>query len=425
MSLLLRGGRVVDPAQALDAPRDVLIVGSKIVEIGPRIPPGEAEVVDCSGLVVAPGFLDMHVHLREPGQEWKETIATGTRAAAAGGFTGVAAMPNTDPPNDGRSVTELILREARDHGAVPVYPLGCVSKGQKGEELAEMGDMAEAGARGFSDDGRPILSARLMRRALEYAQVFDLPIIDHCEDPSLVCGGVVHEGEVSTRLGLQGWPSVAEEVMVERDILLAGYTGGHVHIAHLSTGGSAERVRRGKGRGIHVTCEVTPHHLVLTHEAAAGYDTNAKVNPPLRTEADRRDLLEALADGTVDAIASDHAPHLPDEKAVEFSRAPFGIVGLETAVAICLDRLVHRGVISLARMVELFTVGPAKILRLDKGALRAGADADVTILDLEREIEVGAGRFFSKSSNSPFLGWRLRGAPVLTIVAGRIVHDAR
>ncbi len=283
----------------------------------------------------------------------------------------------------------------------------------------------EAGARGFSDDGRPVASARLMRRALEYARVFDLPIIDHCEEPSLVCGGVVHEGEVSARLGLAGWPSVAEEIVVERDALLAEYTGGRVHVAHLSTAGSVERVRRAKGRGVRITCEVTPHHLVLTEEAAAGYDTNVKMNPPLRSEADRQALVEALSDGTVDAIATDHAPHHQDEKAVEFARAPFGVVGLETAVSVCLDRLVRPGHVSLRRLVELFTVGPAGILRLDKGTLRPGADADVTVLDLEREVTVDAARFFSKSSNSPFLGWTLRGVAVLTIVAGRIVHDGR
>ncbi len=425
MRLLLRGGRVVDPASGLDAPGDVLIEDGRIAALGSGIAPGGGEILDCTGLVVCPGFLDLHAHLREPGEEWKETIASGTRAAAAGGFTGVAAMPNTEPPNDSRSMTEFVIKEARERGAVPVYPIGCVSKGQKGEELAEMGDMAEAGARGFSDDGHPVASARLMRRALEYARVFDLPIIDHCEEPSLVCGGVVHEGEVSARLGLAGWPSVAEEIVVERDALLAEYTGGRVHIAHLSTAGSVERVRRAKARGVRITCEVTPHHLVLTDEAAVGYDTNVKMNPPLRSEADRRALVEALSDGTVDAIATDHAPHHQDEKAVEFARAPFGVVGLETAVSVCLDRLVRPGHVSLSRLVELFTVGPSAILRLQKGTLRPGADADVTVLDLEREVTVDAARFFSKSANSPFLGWTLRGVPVLTIVAGRIVHDAR
>jgi dihydroorotase len=393
--------------------------------VGKRLTDSAATVLDLAGLCVCPGFIDMHVHLREPGHEWKETIASGTRAAAAGGFTGVACMPNTQPPIDSRSVVEFVLAQARQHGAVPVYPIGCVSKGQDGVELAEMGDMAVAGARGFSDDGKPIASAGLMRRALEYARIFDLPVIDHCEEPTLVAGGVVHEGEVATRLGLTGWPGVAEDVMVQRDILLAEYTEGAVHIAHLSTGRSADLVRRAKASGIRVTCEVTPHHFALTDEAVADYDTNAKMNPPLRAEADRTQLLAALADGTVDAIATDHAPHNSDEKCVEFSRAPFGVVGLETAVSICLDRLVHGGVIGLPRLVELLSSGPASVLRLAKGSLREGADADVTVLDLGRQVVVTPASFASKSVNTPFGGWTLRGSPVMTIVGGRIVHDAR
>ncbi len=332
MKLLLKGGRVVDPASGIDAFLDVLLDGGKVARVAPSLAPEGAEVVDVAGLAVCPGFVDMHVHLREPGQEWKETVETGTRAAAAGGFTGVACMPNTEPPNDSRAVTELILAQSRDHGVVPVYPIGCVTKGQKGEELAEMGDMAAAGARAFSDDGKPVLSSQLMRKALEYSQIFDLAVIDHCEDPALVAGGVVHEGPVSARLGLRGWPGVAEDVMVQRDVLLAEYTGGHVHIAHLSTGRSAAFVRRGKAEGVRVSCEVTPHHLALTDEAVADWSTDAKMNPPLRADEDRRALLAAIADGTVDAIATDHAPHHADEKCVEFSRAPFGVVGLETAV---------------------------------------------------------------------------------------------
>jgi dihydroorotase len=300
-----------------------------------------------------------------------------------------------------------------------------VSKGQNGVELAEMGDMAFAGARGFSDDGKPVASAGLMRRALEYARIFDLPVIDHCEDETLSAAGVMHEGPVSTRMGLAGWPGVAEDVMVQRDILLSEYTGGAVHIAHLSTGRSADLVRRAKEAGIRVTCEVTPHHLALTDEAVSGYDTHAKMNPPLRDESDRRALLQAIADGTVDAIATDHAPHNSDEKCVEFSRAPFGVVGLETAVSICLDRLVHGGVIGLPRLVELLTSGPARVLRLEKGSLREGSDADITVLDLERPCVVTPGAFASKSVNTPFCGWTLRGGPVMTIVGGRIVHDAR
>jgi dihydroorotase len=423
--LLLRNGRVVDPVAGLDDTLDVLVEDGGIARIEAKIAARGAEVLDLAGLVVCPGFVDMHVHLREPGQEWKETVASGTAAAAAGGFTAVACMPNTVPPNDNRSVTEFIVAQALAAGAARVHPIGCVTKGQKGEELAEMGDMAAAGAKGFSDDGRPVSSSLLMRRALEYSRIFDVPIIDHCEDPGLVAGGAVHEGEISTRLGLRGWPGVAEDLMVQRDLLLAEYTGGHAHIAHLSTARGAEFVRRAKKSKVAISCEVAPHHLVLTDAAVADYDTNAKMNPPLRTETDRRALLRALADGTVDAIATDHAPHHVDEKAVEFSRAPFGIVGLETAVSLCLDRLVHGGAISLRRLVELFTSGPARILRLDGGTLKPGGEADVTVLDLQRQVVVDPSKFCSKSRNTPFAGWSLRGAAVMTLVGGRIVHDAR
>jgi dihydroorotase len=425
VKLLLRNARLVDPSAGLDGTHDVLVDDGRVVQVGERLAADDATTLDLQGLIVCPGFIDMHVHLREPGHEWKETIASGTRAAAIGGFTGVACMPNTDPPIDSRSVVEFVLAQARQHGSVAVYPIGCVSKGQKGEQLAEMGDMALAGARGFSDDGKPVASAGLMRRALEYAQIFDLPVIDHCEEPTLVAGGVVHEGEVSTRLGLKGWPGVAEDVMVQRDILLAEYTGGAVHIAHMSTGRSADLVRRAKAAGIRVTCEVTPHHFVLTDDAVLDYDTDAKMNPPLRPSSDRDALLKAIADGTVDAIATDHAPHHADEKCVEFSRAPFGVVGLETSVSISLDRLVHTGVIGLPRLVELMSCGPAKVLRLAKGSLRPGSDADITVLDLERAVTVAPAAFASKSANTPFSGWTLRGGPVMTIVGGRIVHDAR
>ena len=425
MKLLLKGGRVIDPASGTDRPLDVLIDEGKIVRLEPKIPESEGQTVDLSGLIVCPGFIDMHVHLRQPGQEWKETIATGTQASAQGGFTAVACMPNTLPVNDCRAVTESILMESEAKGAVRVYPIGCVTKGQAGDQLAEMEDMSSAGAVAFSDDGMPVRSSLMMRRALEYSRTLDVPVIDHCEDHELVDGGVMNEGEVSTRLGLKGWPSVAEDVIVQRDILLAEYTGGHVHIAHMSTARSAEFVREGKRRNVHVSCEVTPHHLLLTDLAVGDYDTNAKMNPPLRAETDRVGLLEALADGTVDAIATDHAPHHPDEKLVEFSCAPFGVVGVETAVSLCLDRLVLAGVIDLPRMVELFTTGPAKVLRLDKGKLAVGAVADITVLDLERRVVVDCEKFASRSRNSPFAGWELKGQPVLTLVGGRIVHDGR
>jgi dihydroorotase len=367
----------------------------------------------------------MHVHLREPGQEWKESVESGTASAAAGGFTGIACMPNTDPVNDSRSVTEFILKQARTHGAVHVYPIGCVTKGMNGEQLAEMGDMLDAGARAFSDDGKPVQSSQVMRKALEYSKIFDVPIIDHCEDCALVDGGVMHEGEFSTRLGLKGWPGAAEDSMVQRDILLAEYTGGHVHIAHLSTARSLGYVRAAKRRKLRVSCEVTPHHLTLTDEALGTYDTDAKMNPPLRSSRDLKALLKGLADGTVDAIATDHAPHLPDEKCVEFSRAPFGVIGLETAVPVCLDRLVHKKVIGLSRLVELFTTGPARVLHLDKGTLAAGADADVTVLDPDRLTTITPETFRSKSRNTPFKQWTLRGMAVMTVVGGRVVHDLR
>lgn len=425
MKLLLRRGRVVDPASGRDGRFDVLIEDGRITRIEPEIRTRGAETIDVEGLVVCPGFIDMHVHLREPGQEWKETVATGCRAAASGGFTGVACMPNTVPPNDSRSVTEFIVEQSKRHGTVNVWPIGCVTKGQQGIELAEMDDMREAGARAFSDDGKPVHSSQIMRKALEYSRIFDLPVIDHCEDPVLVDGGVVHEGELSTRLGLKGWPGVAEDVMVVRDILLAEYTGGHVHIAHTSTARAIDFVRQGKRRKVNVTCEVTPHHLVLDHEAVREYDTNAKMNPPLRAAEDVKGLLKGLADGTVDAIATDHAPHHSDEKCVEFSLAPFGVIGLETAVPVCLDRLVHRGVIELPRLIELFTSGPARVLRLDKGRLAEGVDADITVLDVGRETAIAPEEFASKSSNTPFRGWTLKGAAVMTIVGGRVVHDSR
>lgn len=424
MKLLLKGGRVVDPASDTDAQLDVLIEDGRVRAIDRGIESGDAETIDLRGAVVCPGFLDIHVHLREPGQEWKETIASGTAAAARGGFTAVACMPNTDPFNDCRSVTEFIMSQARSAGSVHVYPIGCVTKGQNGEELAEMEDMLDSGAVAFSDDGKPVRTSLMMRRGLEYSRIFDVPIIDHCEEPALVDGGVMNEGALSTALGLRGWPNAGEDLCVQRDILLAQDTGGHFHVAHMSTRRAAEFVRRGKEQGVRVTAEVTPHHLILTEAAVAAYDTDAKMNPPLRAEADRAALLAALVDGTIDVIATDHAPHHPDEKRVEFSQAPFGIVGLETAVSLCLDRLVRPGSLSLRRMIELFTTGPADVLRLDKGRLGVGVVADLTVLDLDREVTVDPKRFASKARNTPFAGWKLRGAPRMTIVEGQIVFDA-
>ncbi|HUG53701.1 MAG TPA: dihydroorotase [Vicinamibacteria bacterium] len=420
--LLLRGGRVIDPGRALDAEVDVLLVDGLVAELGPRVAARGAEVLDVAGLVVCPGFIDVHVHLRQPGREDKETIATGTRAAAAGGFTAVCAMPNTDPVNDQAGITRAILETARREGAVRVWPIGAITRGSRGQELAEYGDLREAGCVAVSDDGRPVASARVMRRALEYARAFDLTVIDHCEEPTLSEGAVMNEGAVATVLGLRGAPAAGEAMVVERDVLLAELTGGKVHIAHLSAGASVEAVRRGKARDVRVTAEATPHHLLLTDEAvrASEYDTSTKMNPPLRVEADRQAVLQGLKDGAIDCIATDHAPHTVDDKKVEYDHAAFGIVGLETAVPLCLDRLVGAGVISLSRLVELFSTRPAAVLGLPGGTLAPGAPADVTVLDLSRRQKVDPARFLSKGRNTPFGGWTLKGGPALTIVGGRV-----
>ena len=423
-ALLIRGGRVVDPAQGLDGAFDLLIEDGAVARIEETIDPksaGGAEVLDASGLVVAAGFIDLHVHLREPGQEYKETVASGTRAAAAGGFTAVACMPNTVPVNDNPSVTGHILSEAARAGWARVYPIAAVSKGLAGQELAEMGELTAAGAVAFSDDGLPVASGELLRRALLYAAHFSAPIVQHAEDLVLTGDGVMHEGEWSTRLGLAGIPGASEDVVVARDLLLAEETGGRYHVAHLSTARSLNLVRTAKARGLPVTCEVTPHHLLLTDRAVAdtGFSTDTKMKPPLRAETDREALLAGLADGTVDAIASDHAPHHRDEKDVEFSAAPFGIVGLETTVSLCLDRLVRAGVIGLPRLVELLSTGPAKAFGLPGGTLAPGSPGDVTLLDLERTVTVDPKSFRSKSRNTPFGGWELRGAPAGTILGGR------
>jgi dihydroorotase len=423
MKVLLRGGRVVDPVNGIDGVADVLIDGGTIAKVGTDLPAGGAVVRELPrGSVVCPGLIDMHVHLREPGQEHKETVATGLAAAAAGGFTAVACMPNTDPVNDQASVTQLILERARAAGLGRVYPIGAVSRRSAGEQLAEVAELRAAGCVAISDDGRPVAGALLMRRALEYTSMFGMPVIDHCEDPTLVGDGVAHEGAAAARLGLRGIPGIAEEVMVERDVTLAGFTGGRVHIAHLSTAGSLRAVRSGKARGVAVTCEVTPHHFTLTDEALAGYDTNVKMNPPLREASDRDALVAGLADGSVDAIATDHAPHHLDEKHVEFDRAPFGITGLETAVALAFDRLVHPGHLSVGRLVELMSVNPARILRVPGGSLSEGAAADVTILAPDVSVTVDLSVSRSKSRNSPFGGWTLRGAVVATMVGGRFVY---
>ena len=420
--LLIKHGRVVDPSQRLDEGLWVLVVDGKVARLAERIEDREAEVLDATGLVVAPGFVDAHTHLREPGFEYKETIATGSAAAVAGGFTAVCCMPNTQPVNDTAAVTEFIRGRGAEAGLARVYPIGAVSKGLQGEELAEIGEMARAGAVAFSDDGKPVRNAYLMRRALEYAQLFDVPIVDHCEDPDLAGKGVMHEGAVATRLGLRGIPAAAEEVAVARDVLLAELTGGRLHVAHLSTRGGLDRVRDAKGKGVAVTCEVTPHHLALTDRAVAEseYDTDTKMNPPLRSEDHVAALLDGVLDGTVDCLATDHAPHHADEKVLEFDLAPFGIVGLETAVPVTYDLLVRRHKLPLRRFVSLWSCYPARVFRLGGGTLKVGSPADITLLDLEARLTVNPDRFRSRSRNTPFAGQRLKGWPAVTVVGGKV-----
>jgi len=414
---------VVDPSQRLDAGLDVLLEDGKVARLAERIDDRKAEVLDATGLVVAPGFIDIHVHLREPGYEYKETIASGSAAAVAGGFTAVCCMANTDPVNDNAAVTEYIRARAAEVGLCRVYPVGAVSKGLAGEEMAEMGEMVRAGAVAFSDDGRPVASAYLMRRALEYAQLFGTPIVNHCEDPTLVAKGVMHEGEVATRLGLRGIPAAAEEAMVARDVVLAELSGGRVHIAHLSTRGSLDRVREAKAKGLPVTCEVTPHHVALTDErvAESGYDTNTKMNPPLRSVEHVEALLAGIGDGTVDCLATDHAPHHADEKAQEFDLAPFGIIGLETAIPVTYDLLVRRRKMPLRLFVSLWSTNPARVFSLPGGTLKPGSAADITLLDPDARGTVDPRRFRSHARNTPFAGQKLRGWPAATIVDGEVV----
>ena len=424
--LILKNVHLIDPAAARNGRFDVLIDRGAIARIGRDLPVDGARVVELpASTVVTPGLIDIHVHLREPGQEHKETIATGTASAVAGGFTAVACMPNTDPVNDHASVTQFILKKAAEAALARVYPIGAVSVGSKGEQLTEIGDLHAAGCVAISDDGRPVATALLMRRALEYASMFNMPVVDHCEDPSLKGDGVAHEGATSGMLGLRGIPGAAESVMVERDISIAEMTRGRVHIAHMSARQSLRAVRAGKERGIAVTAEVTPHHFILTDEALAehgGYDTNTKMNPPLRDAADRDAMIDGLRDGSIDVIATDHAPHHLDEKSLEFDRAPFGIVGLESAIPLCLDRLVHAGVISLSRLVELLTINPARVLNLPGGTLTDGGPADLTILSPDTTTTIRATAMRSKSKNTPFDGWTLRGAVAATIVGGRVVY---
>jgi dihydroorotase len=431
MKRLLRGGRLVDPINSRDGAFDLLIDGDRIARVGRDLPVDAAtQVVDVpSGFVISPGLIDIHVHLREPGQEHKETIATGVAAAVAGGFTAVACMPNTNPVIDNAGVAQFVLKKAAEANLARVYPIGAVSRGQKGEQLADIAELKEAGCVALTDDGHPVATALLMRRALEYAGMFTLPVIEHCEEQTLKGDGVAHEGFHASTLGRRGIPGEAESIMAQRDISLAGLTGGLLHIAHMSARQTLDAVRYGKARGVHVTCEVTPHHFVLTDEMLAApipYDTNTKMNPPLREAADRDAMLAGIADGSVDVIATDHAPHHHDEKQVEFDRAPFGITGLETCVSLCFDRLVHAGVISIARMIELLSVNPARVVSVEGGSLSEGAPADVTILAPDLAVTVSAATMRSKSRNTPFDGWALRGGVAATIVGGRpvFVNDA-
>jgi len=426
MKLLIANGYLIDPTQGINGGKNLLIEDGRVAALmahGEGVPEG-AEVFDATGLIVAPGFIDMHAHLREPGQEYKETIETGAAAAIAGGWTSVCAMPNTDPVNDNPAVTRFIIEQAERAGTANVFPIGAITKNSQGAELAEMGEMKRAGIVAVSDDGRPVPSAGVMRRAMEYARGFDLPVVDHCQDQSLTAGGVMHEGNWSLRLGLRGHPALAEELDALRDVALAELTGARIHLAHVSTRGALEAVRRAKERGLRVTCEVTPHHWSLADEAVKDYDTNTKMCPPLRSRDHVEAILAALGDGTIDAIATDHAPHHADEKSLEYDQAPFGITGLETAIGLAFEGLVHQGVINLERLVELCSVNPAKIFSLtNRGTLKVGAWGDVTILDPDLKWTFKVAHTKSKSRNTPFDDWTMRGAAVATIVAGKLLYQ--
>lgn len=444
MRLLITGGRVIDPANGVDDTLDVLVEDGQILQLDKRVqgsesggsgknkkavgrePQSETSIIDATGKIVVPGLIDMHVHLREPGREDEETIASGTAAAARGGFTSICCMPNTEPLNDTASVTEYILEQAKKGGCVNVFPIGCISRGQHGEELAEIGDLVAAGCIGLSDDGKPVMNAELMRRAMEYTTMFDIPVLPHCEDLTLSAGGVMHEGRISTELGLRGIPSMAEAAMVGRDILLSEYAGARLHICHVSTAESIRLIREARTRGVQVSGEATPHHLILTDEAVRGFSTNTKMNPPLRSAEDVAALREALIDGTIEVIATDHAPHASSEKEMEYDYAPFGIIGLETALGLVLTEFYHTRLLTLPMIIERLTTNPARILKLKhKGTLAPGADADITIIDPDQEWNVEENDLQSKSKNSPFISWKLKGRAVMTIVAGQAVQEIK
>jgi dihydroorotase len=422
LRLLIQGGRVLDPAQQLDKVLDILVEDGRIARLAPDIKPSpETRLIYAQGKLVVPGLIDMHVHLREPGREDEETIASGTQAAVNGGITSVACMANTQPINDNQAVTEFILNQARKTGSCNVYPIGSITKAQQGKQLAEMGELKASGVIAFSDDGHSVMNAEIMRRALEYAAMLGLPVICHCQDINIAPQGVVHEGLLSTTLGLVGIPAAAEEIIVARDIILASLSGARVHIAHVSTAGSVNLIRQAKAQGINVSAEATPHHFSLTHEAVRNFDTSTKVNPPLRTSQDVKTIIEGLLDGTIDVIASDHAPHTIAEKEQEFNCAPFGMIGLETTLSLALTNLVHSGAIPLDTVIAKLTTNPARILGLDKGTLKIGAQADITIIELEKIFKVDLTRFKSKSKNSPFQGCELKGVPQITIVGGKVL----
>jgi dihydroorotase len=421
--LLIKNGRVIDPASGLDAQRDVLLENGLVAAIEPHIDAGDAEEYDAAGQIVAPGFLDIHVHLREPGIEHAETIETGSKAAAAGGFTSICCMPNTAPVNDSPTVTSFIVERARRYAPVRVYPIGAITKDSEGEQLAEIGAMRLAGAVAISDDGRPVMNSRVMRRAMEYASSFDMTVIDHCEDLNLSLGGDIHEGAQSVRLGLRGIPGSSEDVMVARDIILAESLKARVHIAHISTAKSIRMVREARRDGARVTCEVTPHHFALTDADIASYDSNYKMKPPLRSHCDIDAAVAGIVDGTIDAIATDHAPHTGNSKMQEFERCPFGVTGLETALGLALERLYHAGKIDLLRLVDLFTSGPARVIGLEGGKLIVGGPADVTVFSLDREWLFDVNNTLSKSKNSPFDQHLFRGGPSATVVNGKLVWD--
>jgi dihydroorotase len=421
MNILIKSGHIIDPVNKMEGKLDLLIADGKIAKLGKpgSLPANGAEIIDASGKLVVPGLIDMHVHLREPGYEYKETIATGTAAAKAGGFTAVCCMPNTNPVNDSRSVTEFILSQAANEALARVFPIGAITKGSKGEELAEMGELHEAGCKGISDDGKPVMSAAVMRRAMEYSTIFDIAVISHCEDASLAAKGVMNEGFVSTELGLRGIPNAAEDVMTARDIELAELTGARLHICHVSTAGSVRMIREAKQRGVKVTAETCPHYFTLTDEAVRGYHTMAKMNPPLRTADDVAAIRQGLKDGTLDVIATDHAPHALDEKSVEFDAAPFGIVGLETSVGLSF-KLVQESILSMEDLITRMSMMPARIIKSGGGTLSVGAVADITIIDPDMEWTVKAAEFRSRSCNTPFEGWKLKGKAVRTIVGGML-----